>query len=67
MITAVAFFAVAGLAWLAQRSPSFDSHVAVDDDQIRQSVVASRQDLRVIAFLLAGILIMLGFIADRLG
>lgn len=38
-----------------------------DDDQVRQSVMFAREDLRLIALLLAGILVALGLIADRLG
>ncbi len=43
------------------RSPS-----CFDDDQVRQSVVHARQDLRLIAYLLGAITIMLGIIADRI-
>jgi hypothetical protein len=35
-----------------------------DDDEVRQSIVHARQDVRLIAFLLMAILIMLGIIAD---
>ena len=37
-----------------------------DDDLIRQSIVLVRRDLRLIAWVLAAILIVLGIIADRI-
>jgi hypothetical protein len=37
-----------------------------DDDLIRQSVVFARRDLRLIAWVLAAILIVLGIIADKI-
>jgi len=36
-----------------------------DDDIVRQSVVFARHDLRLIAWMLAAMLVMLGIIADR--
>ena len=36
------------------------------DELVNQSILHSRQDLRLIAYLLGGILVMLGIIADRL-
>lgn len=36
------------------------------EEEVMEAVVHSRQDLRLIAFLLGGILIMLGVVADRL-
>ena len=38
----------------------------ITDDLIRQSILHSRQDLKLIAFILLGILFMLGIIADRI-
>ena len=40
--------------------------VVFDDDIVRQSVVFARRDLRLIAWMLAAMLIMLGVIADRI-
>jgi len=37
-----------------------------DDDLIRQSIVLARRDLRLIAWVLAAILIVPGIIADRI-
>jgi hypothetical protein len=37
-----------------------------DDDLVRQSIVFARRDLRLIAWVLAAILIVLGIIADRI-
>jgi hypothetical protein len=69
MFTIIACFAVAALViWTERQSnqemiqrPSW-----FDDDLVRQSVVFARQDLRLIAWVLAAILIMLGIIADRI-
>jgi hypothetical protein len=37
-----------------------------DDDEVRQSVVLARQDLRLIAHGVAAILVMLSVIADKI-
>jgi hypothetical protein len=37
-----------------------------DDDIVRQGVIFARRDLRLIAWMLAAMLIMLGIIADRM-
>ena len=37
-----------------------------DDDIVRQNVVFARRDLRLIAWMLAAMLVMLGIIADRI-
>jgi hypothetical protein len=37
----------------------------VSDAEVRQSVLHARQDLKLIAFLLGAILVMLGVIADK--
>jgi hypothetical protein len=37
-----------------------------DDDLVRQSVVFARRELRLVAWVLAATLIMLGIIADRI-
>ena len=38
----------------------------VSDDEVRNCVLHTRQDLKLVCFLLGGILIMLGIVADRL-
>jgi hypothetical protein len=69
MFTVIATIAVGALVvWtdrqsnneLIQRSSSFD------DDLVRRSVVFARRELRLIAWVLAATLIMLGIIADRI-
>jgi hypothetical protein len=45
---------------MVQRPPVFD------DDVVRQTVVFARRDLRLVAWVLAAILVMLGIIADRI-
>jgi len=69
MFTLIAFLGVAGIGW--QVTKMQDKDIArvpgiFDDDIVRESVVHSRQDFRLIAYLLSGIVIMLGIIADRI-
>ncbi len=68
MFTTVAFLALAGIGWLAQRSEDRErlKPWLFDDDRVRQSIMFMRQDVRLIVYLLAAILVMLGIIADVL-
>ena len=69
MFTIIACFAVVAIAvWTDRQS---DKEVVgrpsvFDDELIRQSVVFARRDLRLIAWVLAAILIVLGIIADKI-
>ncbi len=69
MFTIIACFAVVAIAvWTDRQS---DKEMVArpsvfDDDLVRQSVVFVRRDLRLIAWVLAAILIVLGIIADRI-
>lgn len=69
MFTVIALFAIAGTAFWSSRANDKErrSISTFDDDLIRQSIVFTRQDVKLIAFLLAAILAMLGIIADRGG
>jgi hypothetical protein len=67
MFTALAVCVVAVL-WHAARCNTKDPQQRpglFDDDEVRQSVVHARQDLKLIAFLLGAIVLMLGVVADR--
>jgi hypothetical protein len=73
LFTLVACAATFGLIRLADHSNAEEGarHAHYfSDDEVRQSVVHSRQDLNLIAFLLMGIMITLavglGVIADRI-
>ena len=68
MFTTIAFFALAGLGWLAQRYNQQEqaSPGSFSDEIVRQSICFARQDLRLVAYGLAAILVMLGIIADRI-
>lgn len=69
MFTTIAFFGLAAIAWIVTRQQAKESGHRpgfFDDDRVRESVVHARQDLRLIAYLLAGIVVMLGIIADRI-
>jgi cbb3-type cytochrome oxidase subunit 3 len=73
IFTLVAIAATYWLLRLADRANVEDRAARThyfEDDEVRQSVVHARQDLKLIAFLLMGIMIMLavglGVIADRI-
>ena len=71
MFTLLAFV---GLYWLNKQAQTAHYEEAEqwlrnhpsDDDLVRQAIKATRQDVQLIAFLLTGILLMLGVIADNL-
>ena len=56
----IALFAVVGVALFANRQQRFST------DDIRINAKQIRQELRAVAYLLAGIVILLGIIADRI-
>jgi hypothetical protein len=60
LFTIIAFFGVVAIAMFTDRQQRFDS------DKLDTNAKQVRQELRLIAFLLAAILIMLGIIADRI-
>lgn len=60
LFTVIALFAVAGVALFANRQQHFDT----DDVPINAKQI--RHELRTVAYLLAGIMILLGIIADRI-
>jgi hypothetical protein len=67
MFTVGAFFLLALITWYGNHEnekdrPSYDR--APDD--IRLLALHTRQDIKLIAFLLGGIIVMLGIIADRI-
>jgi hypothetical protein len=69
MFTAAASIAIVFLAWTSSRWDNKERERPANlhgEDEIRQAIVFTRQDVRLIAFLLAGILVALGVIADRL-
>jgi hypothetical protein len=59
MFTIIPFAAVGVILWTEPRRQRFDSEVA--DENIKQT----RQDLRLIVYLLFAVVVMLGIIADR--
>jgi hypothetical protein len=60
LFTIIAFFAVAGVALFANRRQRFNT------DNVQINAKYMRQELRVIAYLLAGVVILLGVIADKI-
>ena len=67
MFMTLAFLAIAGLGWFALRTENKErqSSSLFDDDQVRQSIMFAREDIRLVAYLLAAVLVMLGVIADK--
>jgi hypothetical protein len=66
MFTVIATVAVVGIVYWTDRLWEVVQRPAVfDDDMVRQTVVLARGDLRLIAWMLAAMLVMLGIIADR--
>jgi hypothetical protein len=69
MFTATTFVALAVVAWLAQRKEAGERAIKlipVDDAFLRERILFIREDIRLLAFLLMAVLVMLGIIADRL-
>ena len=68
MFTAVAFVLIIAIGWYVGRLNVKDrSNVAVlTDDEVRSAILHARQDVKLVAFMLGGILLMLGVIADRI-
>lgn len=67
----MAFFLCVAIAWYVGRT--FDKQAVrgrkpalYDEDQVREAIMHARQDLKLLAFLLGAVVIMLGIVADRL-
>lgn len=60
MFTVAAFLGVALIAWVVTRRQYADT------DDVGENIKFTRQDLRLVAYLLFAILIALGVIADRI-
>jgi hypothetical protein len=69
MFTVVASVSVVAITYWTDRlsdKEAVQRPMVFDDDIVRQTVVFARLDLRLIAWMLAAMLIMLGIIADRM-
>jgi hypothetical protein len=69
MFTILAVVGKALIGWYANRCNLHDRQnilSLVSDDEVRQSVLHARQDLKLIAFLLMAVVVMLGIVADRI-
>lgn len=65
MFTAAACIGIAIIGWLANRENQKDPP-AINDQDLQDLARHNRQDLRLIVWLLAAILVALGIIADRI-
>lgn len=54
------------IAWFAQRKNEQDRSIYDQTDDLRPLLLHVRQDLKLVAFLLGGAVVMLGVVADRL-
>jgi hypothetical protein len=69
MFTVIASVAVVAITYWTDRlsdKEAIQRPTVFDDDIVRQGVIFARRDLRLIAWMLAAMLIMLGIIADRM-
>lgn len=68
MLTTISFVMLALIAWIARSGSKRDRRFydPGSDDNIREVTLQIGQDLRLVAFLLAGILVMLGILGDIL-
>lgn len=69
MFTIIACLAVSALAWYAHHREAKERSVPdpkIDEDFVRQRVAYIREDIRLVAYLLMAIFVMLGVVADRL-
>jgi hypothetical protein len=68
MFTIGAFFLIAAIGWYIGRANVKDRQIIaiVSDEELRTAILHARQDLKLIAFLLGGILLALGVVADRI-
>lgn len=69
MFVAGAIFLSVALAWAASRAnekdrPSYDG--LFEDQKMWILALHTRQDLKLIAFLLGGVIVMLGVVAERI-
>ena len=68
MLTTISFVMLALIAWIAHSGTKRDRRFydLGSDETIRQVTLHIQQDLKLVAFLLAGILVMLGILGDIL-
>jgi hypothetical protein len=68
VLTTISFVMLALIAWIAHNGNKTDRRFydVGSDHNIREVTVHIRQDLKLVAFLLAGILVMLGILGDTL-
>jgi hypothetical protein len=69
MFTVIASIAVLAITYWTDRlsdKEAVQRSMVFDDDIVRQNVIFARRDLRLIAWMLAAMLVMLGIIADRI-
>jgi hypothetical protein len=68
MLTTISFVMLALIAWIAHNGNKRERrfHDPGSDENIREVTLHIQQDLKLVAFLLAGILVMLGILGDIL-
>lgn len=68
IFTGIAIALIVGAGWWADRTHAQDrKNIAIlDDDEVRSAILHARQDIKLVVFMLAAVVLMLGIIADRL-
>lgn len=68
MFTFIAIALIVGAGWWADRNhPKDRENIAIlDDDEVRSAILHARQDIKLLVFMVAAVVLMLGIIADRL-
>ena len=68
MFTLAALLALGAIGWLVGRANVRDRAIVavLSDDEVRTAILHARQDIKLVAFMLGAILLMLGIIADRI-
>jgi hypothetical protein len=68
MFTALAIVLIVAIGWYVERANVHERSIVatLSDNEVRTAILHGRQELKLVAFLLGGILIMLGLIADRI-
>lgn len=69
MFTAISLFSLVFMVWFANRREWDERRQQAapeDDDFLRARILFIRQDLRLVIYLLVGIMVMLGVVADRM-
>lgn len=68
MFTVLSLVLIFGAGWYANRTHAEDrNNIAnLTDDEVRSAILHARQDIKLVVFMLAAVVLMLGVVADRI-